>query len=736
MSSKLVRIACVASVLWTLSDTWSAALAQDGPELVKQLSGQAEAPARNADQLTQAYQKAMNYLLPLMSADDVGSRYDDQIMLQDMVVYASRPGAEQERLALAKVIVTTLEQAEMPATVRAWLVRQLERIGKAESVPVLTKLMRSEDRHLRDYARQALEKNPDATATEALLKELSAASDAPWKIGLINALGMRQARTAVEPVAATLRDRNVEVARAAVTALSQIGGRQSVQALFGVLQQADNPVRAKAAQGLVDIAQAMVQADQMRGAARVFGTLYDWAAETTGPETVNIRAAALNGLAVCDPERGAREVVTLIQADNPKLKTAAVEAARRSPSEAPTQALTRLLPNLPPQSQAQVLGLIGDRGKAGSIEIVSGLTRSQDESVRLAAVEALSQIGTVAGAKVLMDVAANSSGSMERAAIAGLAAVPGADVERYINAQAASGDIETRVVAINLLGQRRAAGAAEKLLGYAAEADDDIRTASFEALTEVADSVDVAVLADLVAKTENSAVRAKGVAALKAVLAQAEDKAGTTRAITGRMGSAGAEGRIALLTSLNALGGPSALAAVREAAGSSDEALRDAAIRTLSNWPDYEAAGILLDIAAKPQTSLTHYVLATRGALRLISAADAVPADERTSLCLRALEQARRDEEKRQVIAALGTLPSQKAADRLLELAKDENLKSEAVLAAVECAGNMLMTDRQAARAVAQKVRDMNISDEVNRRADAVISGRGMRGFRGSRRQR
>jgi hypothetical protein len=41
----------------------------------------------------------------------------------------------------------------------------------------------------------------------------------------------------------------------------------------------------------------------------------------------------------------------------------------------------------------------------------------------------------------------------------------------------------------------------------------------------------------------------------------------------------------------------------------------------------------------------------------------------------------------------------------------------------------MIATDRQAARTLAQKIRDMNISDEVNRRADSVLSGR----FRGRR---
>ena len=98
----MLVLLAVANVTW----------AQEGAELVSQLSGQAEAPQRNAAQLTEAYQNAMAYLLPLMSADNVSSRYDYQIMLQDISSYASRPGAEQERLSLAKVIIETVEQDE------------------------------------------------------------------------------------------------------------------------------------------------------------------------------------------------------------------------------------------------------------------------------------------------------------------------------------------------------------------------------------------------------------------------------------------------------------------------------------------------------------------------------------------------------------------------------------------------------------------------------------------------
>jgi hypothetical protein len=179
-----------------------------------------------------------------------------------------------------------------------------------------------------------------------------------------------------------------------------------------------------------------------------------------------------------------------------------------------------------------------------------------------------------------------------------------------------------------------------------------------------------------------------------------------------------------MLATLNAVGGSTALEAVVNAAKASDETLREIGIRTLSEWPGFEAAEILLGIASNPETELKNHVLAIRGAIRLIKSSDSAPLDDRVTLCFYAFDQARRDQEKKQVISAMGSLPSEKVAGRLLNLAEDDNLKTEAGLAGIELASNMFRADRQAARKLARKIRDLNISDEVNRRADRIISGR------------
>lgn len=712
------------------------ATGQDAEQLINQLKGKAEAPQRNAEQLTSSYQKAIDYLLPLMSSENVGSRYNYQISLQNICAYASRPGAELERQTLAKVIVKTLD-TDMPDTVRHWLVLQLERIGKGESVPGLAKLLSNKDENLRDYARRALEKNPDPSATDVLLKELSAAKEPKWKIGLINALGTRGTKTAVKPIAQALGDQDLKVADAAVTALSNIGDEDCAQALFGVLEKPAGSLYMKAAQGLIDIAQKRASHKDNRSAAKIYEALYDRTTKMTSsaniPSPLNIRIAALNGLIICNPERGTAEIVNLIQDNEPKIRTAAVAGAHLASSNAPTQALGKMLPKLQPDSQVQVLGLIGDRRDASLINSVKAMLDSNEQTVRLAAIDALSKIGSDATAKILLTLAINGDDAAGKAAQEGLVVMAGTGIEDIIKKQADTGDVKARVTAINILGQRRMYSAAKNLFGYAAEDNEEICAAAFSALAYVVNSGDIANLVELIVKTKNNAARQNGITALKAALAKAKDKDAAAKVIIDKMTTSGAEIKLCLLSSLNALGGSTALKTVTEASQSSDQATREVGIRTLSDWPDYEAAEILLNIASKTETIMTHHVLAIRGAIHLIQTSTFAPIDNRITLCLSAFDHARRDEEKKQAISAMGSLPSSKTAERLLELVKDERFKTEAGLACVELAGNMLMTDRQAARDLAQKIRDLNISDETNFRADWIISGRGMMRGRGRR---
>lgn len=724
-----VLVLCVIGVVLVMINANASARRMD--ELLDQLLGRADSPEWNAAELMEVYQEAVDHLIPLMSARDVESRFEPQILFQDLGSYASRPGAVIEREAMANVIINTLEQTTLEPTVRNWFVQQLGRIGAGESVPALAEMMKSEDVNLRDYARQALETNPDPSATEALLTELASAEGSTWKIGLINSLGLRGAGAAVPQIVEALDDPDQKVAEAAATALGNIGDAASIEALMGVINDSSSPIYLKAGQGLIEIAQGMDAEGNSARATRIFTALSESADRmASSPSDLalsGIRSAAVIGLISSDPINAARIVANYIQDDDPRVQAAAVHAARILPSTVSTNALARILSSAGPGAQVQILSLLAERGETSTINTITGLLSSDDQAVRLAAINALSAIGTEAAARPLLRVAVSGEEPTADAARQGLAIMTGAGVEELVRAQAATGNAGTRAAAIRLLGQRQTLGAAESLFGYAAESNEDISVAAFTALADVASPDDINTLVGVLGRTRGSEALEAGIATLRIILSQAEDTEATARTINAQMDRSSQAMKVSLLSTLDALGGPAALAAVNEAALSSDEAMRDAGIRTLSNWPDFEATSSLLAIASNPSTSLTHYVLAYQGALRLIQSDNSVPLEDREELCLSAFDQARRDEERIQAISAMGSLASVSMGERLLEIAEGDALQAEAGMAALQVASRMLRSDQEAAEDLAQAVLDLNISEDLNSTAEQIKSGQMMR---------
>ena len=699
-------------------------LAQDTETLLAELTGQNEAPQRSVAQLETAYQTAIKSLLPLMSAEDVSARYAHQITLQNMAAHASRPGAETERKILAQVLCRTVQSTDMPATLRHWFVLQVERIGKGESVRTLSQLMSDPDRPMRDYARRALQKNPDPSATAALIKALEGSQNARQTVGLLHALGDRGDPDAVRVVARRLKADHAEVADAAVTALANLGGQASAKVLMGVLNDPGAAGRIKIAQALVTVAQDMQAKNEYAGASAILTALYKGASAWEAETAWAIRVAAMNGLVVCDPSKGLRLVAQAIKDEDPKVRAGAVSAARLAPDKTSLRLLSRQLGELDAKSQVQVLGLIADRGDLSSIPSVLPLLNEASSPVQVAAIKALTRTGNAASAQGVLSAAVSRDRSVQKAAREGLALMVGPNVEDVILAQAGRGEAALRAEAIQALGARTMTSSTPQLLEHAAGDNTTVARSACKALASVAGEGDLNALCVLVVEASDRGVRNEGANALKAVLARAQSRDDAVQTVLDQIEKAGTDGSIALLKTLSTVGGDKALDSVTKAAVSNNAAWQDAGIRTLSDWPDYAAAEPLVAIASRESLSMVHHVVALRGALRLIQTQNAVPVDTRADLCLKALGQTRRVEEKKQAITVLGTLPVKPAIDKLLELVKDQSVRNEAGLAAVELAGRLRSQDRRASRALAQKIRDMDISAAVNRGADRAIQGR------------
>ena len=110
--------------------------------------------------------------------------------LHGLVIYASRPGADDDRKVVAETLASELA-AEHSDELKAFIARQLQWCGRTEEVPAIAELLSSD--RLCEPATQALLAIGGKEAHEALRSALSQASE-QRRATLSQAVGLLSAR--------------------------------------------------------------------------------------------------------------------------------------------------------------------------------------------------------------------------------------------------------------------------------------------------------------------------------------------------------------------------------------------------------------------------------------------------------------------------------------------------------------------------------------------------------------
>lgn len=150
------------------------------------------------------------------------------------------------------------------------------------------------------------------------------------------------------------------------------------------------------------------------------------------------------------------------------------------------------------------------------------------------------------------------------------------------------------------------------------------------------------------------------------------------------MATAPAAAKPALLRLLRLAGGTKSLAAVRSSMADAAAEIKDAALRTLCDWPSSDALPDLAQLA-KTSGDEKFKILALRGQLRLISQ-QAIAPSEKIAALKEAMPLATRAEEKRLVLAALADIPTPGSLAVIATYITQDDVKDEAASAALAIA--------------------------------------------------
>lgn len=605
----------------------------------------------------------------------------------------------------AAALLRVIQSAETSDVDRANAFEKIGDIAGEEAVAPLAGFLG--DKKWSHYARFALQKMEGKKATQALLQSLDAL-EGDLRLGVIGTIGRRQDATAVAALAKLLTHADREVAESAAMALGWIGTTDAAEALtkaFGSEQ--DSSRRASLAHALLVAGQRLAKAGNTEAAIGVFDLLRD--ADVPKPCRIG---ATQNAILV----RGAQGVGLLVEqlkSSDPDYFRTGLAVSRVLPGERATEALTGALETeSSPDRQALLILAMKDRGDKGTLPAVLARLKSGSPAVRSAAIDAVGALGDGSSVPSLLSAA---DGAASEAVLDALVALQGAKVNAALIKAAELPD--TSAVAVRALGRRRAKEAVDLLLQLSGS---DSSAISEEAIVALGTTVPQDRFSDLLAllKTAKSDSRKAAIQkAIHAAVFRSTQPDACAEALAAEIPrSRGADREFLFDQVLNA-GGPRAVALMRDFATGPDEALQDAATKTLGLWLSADAAPVLLEVAQRGGKFANR---ALGGYIRIFRQFE-LPEAERVAMAAKALKVASRPDERNAAMDAMTRFPCVGTFELALEQLDVPGSEAAAAQAVLTIGRTVLDLDPEKGKAGLKRLMDANISQSVTDSAKALL---------------
>ncbi len=565
-------------------------------------------------------QAAIQELIPDLKSEDLKSQKRALLDVLAACSQASAPDAsEEDRKAICLEMCQVLKDNPPVQEVALPVLSNLERIGAEESVPTLEKLLNHDDEHVRDGARRALVANPSDAASQVLgaqLKNRKARSPVETA-GLIYALGERQQSGASRLLVGALHSKDSQVFTAAVKALGMLNEDVGIEALMA------RRVREKG------LRLALIDSELLAsGRPEVFEQLMNKA------ETDPLRAAAFMGIVLSGDTS---KVSDAISSKNPALQVAVIEAAKQNNDPQLVDEVAGNLNSLPPYNQVKALIVLEFSGNRKYAQWVEPLLQSEDREVRANAANALARIGTDDS---VLPLIACGNAEARRA----LGRLDAEGVDGQLELLAASGDADSRAMAIEALANRARRDLTPTFLVYAAEDNREVASAAAKAMARVGDDSNIKAMVQLMMVKEDAPVSRDLLTGIVEIMRRSLDASAAVLVLVADMDGARPRSQANILKVLAESGSPDALDPLVNACRSSDEQLQKTAIKALGGWQDVNGIPAMLGLAADESLSLTNHVILMRGVSRIYAAKK--PNEVSKVDLQKALDTCRRQEER------------------------------------------------------------------------------------------
>jgi len=635
----------------------------------------------------------------------------DRTVLEVVAEHVQAAAGGNERRALEQRLLKVL-QSRATNDCKRFIFLQLEQIGSVRSVKVLAKLLRN--RHLSHSARKVLTHMPSAEAAAALREAMGKLKGA-YLIGVIDSVAHRGDEQAVEALYRIICRGKQSSTAAAIAALGKIGGAASADALAKATPKAPGMFRPAIATAQLRCARGLLNAGKADQAAAIYEGL------ALSAHTRVIRAAALRALAVDQPEKAAHALAQLLTCQDPVIRAIAYEFVTGLPSRKATIALGQQLCELTVAGQAALLDALVARGDVGARPAVIEATSSESARIRIAAIRALGSLGNATTVTLLAELAAKGDAAHRDAARDALRRLPGKTVDQAVLWALKTAEADVKAELLRSLAARQATWAVPELIEIASDSDQNVRIQAFEALGALAEGKFLGKLVELLLKVKSNQDRAVAEDAAASCARRIDNAEKQVRPVLAAMARAKEPARCSLLRVLAKIGGPKALAAIRKDRRHRSDKVREVVIRILAESKDPSVAGDLLEIAGGPSKQ-EHHVMALRGYLRFAAANAGKSPPASVRMYRRALDAARRLEDKKYILSALSEVHHPAALEMVMGSLDQDETRQEAAASAVSICDVIAYMHRDKVAAALAKLLQAKTNQKTKAQAKRIIA--------------
>jgi HEAT repeat protein len=669
--------------------------------------GGCETANMSKDTPAPAANNAFGELLSKIKTYDFNKSRADLVKISDMVRDAS---GKPEMKAMEKQLDDFLK-SDASYAAKDFVCRELSVAGTETSVPALASMLT--DEKVSDIARYALERIPGPAVDDALRKVLSKA-EGKVKVGIINTLGVRGDKKAVESLAKLTNDANETVAVAAIAALGRIDDQSATDAIAKVKDKATGAIKTAALDAYLRCADRLAAKGQKDAAEAIYKQLY------AAGEPMIVRVAAARGMIETAGDKTGEMIVEMLKSADKPIQTVAIATLKEVTKTDVIKAATEQMANLEATQQAQLISALADCGDKVALPVVLAATNNSHDLVRVAALKAMGTLGDVSSVDMLVATAAASGGEEQKAAQESLYRLRGADVDEVILKKLLDAEPKAKVELVRSCEQRDIKASVLVLMKTAKDADAKVRIESIKALRALAGPQDIPAIIELqLAAAGNDRGELE-----KTVVVVAhkipEDKGQAANVLAALPTAKDVDAKCSLLSVLGKIGDEAALPVLRDALGDKEDKIKDAAVRALSDWPTAAPAADLLKVAQTSENQV-HKILALRGYVRLAGLKSNRPAEETMKMYKDAMALAADVSEKKMVLSGLGSTNSFEAMQMAAGYLDDKELKEEAEAAVVKIAETTMKEHSRGTKETLQKVIDGTTNESVREQAQKLL---------------